>query len=114
MTKAKVLLSKRAYLNPKDHSDNGLIQSKVSVDDYNIDGSVSIWDCSRKITLDFDVHNHKDAAIRAKKLDIIIDHLQEVKKAMGEAYTIATEASTLDKRYDTETSALDERYDDED
>jgi len=87
----KTFLSKRKWLNPKNHSDTGMYAVSVSADEYGVNGSFTLWDCSRKITLDF-FCEEKDAKIRADKIDMLINGLQEMKEAMGKAYDYHLEA----------------------
>jgi len=86
--KYKRLHSKRDWLNPKGHWDTGAISSLVAIDEGGIDGEVAIWDCSRKVTISLSAYSEAAVKQRAKKLDIMIDHLQKVKAAMGKAYEL--------------------------
>lgn len=85
--KKRVQLYKRKWLNPKTHSDLGAIKYKVHHDGGTgwVAAEVDIWDCGRKITLDFDCHNKRDAKNRTKKLDILIESLQEMKVHLNKA-----------------------------
>lgn len=93
----KVLLSKRQFLNPKNSSDSGIIQTMVSVDSYGVESSVSIWDCSRKIVLDLSCYSRESSEERAEKIQLLIIHLQDVQKAMGEAFAIAEKEGVFDE-----------------
>jgi hypothetical protein len=90
MSKETKLLSKRKWLNPKDHNDTGLIAYSVLTDEgdewASVDAFLDIWDCSRKISLNFCFDNDKQAKNRAKKIDYMISALEEMKEAMAEAY----------------------------
>jgi hypothetical protein len=98
--KDKTLHNKRDWLNPKGHWDKGIISSKVSICEEGIDCNIDIWDCSRKISLSLDCYDKKSVVQRAKKLHLLIQHLQEVQKAMGEAYNIVMDESVFDKEND--------------
>jgi len=86
MAKEKIFLNKREWLNPKGHADTGAIASKVSADKYGVYGHISIWDCGRKIELSIYYDNEKEAKQRARKLQMLIDHMKEVQVALGQAY----------------------------
>ena len=89
MIKLKQFGSKRRWLNPKSSDDTGMVSWSVSADHYSLDATFDVWDCSRKISLDFGVYGDditKDATYRAKKLDILIGELQAMKDAMASAY----------------------------
>ena len=76
----------RSWLNPNKNSDTGAVQWYVEYNDYGPQCQFSIWDCSRKISLDFSFYNEKGANQRAKKIDILVKHLLLMKKEMGDAY----------------------------
>lgn len=84
-TKKRVKLYKRKWLNPKDSSDSGMVSYKVHHDEGSswISAELGLWDCNRKITLDFDCGNYEQAKNRAIKLDILIESLQEMKVQLG-------------------------------
>ena len=86
--KYKEIHNRRGWLNPKDHWDTGGIHSKVAVDEGGIDASLTIWDCFRKISLSFSAYTEKEAKQRAVKINLLIQHLQETKAAMGKAYAL--------------------------
>ena len=77
--------SKRFWLNPKDHSDTGMVSWKVDGDKYGCEGTFTIWDCSRKVSLNFWCESEKEAIQRVDKIDKLIEALQEFKQAMEEA-----------------------------
>lgn len=83
--KKRVQLYKRKWLNPKDSSDSGMIQYNVHHDEGTgwISAEFSVWDCGRKIVLDFDCDSDRTAKNRAKKLDILIASLLEMKEELG-------------------------------
>ena len=83
MNKEKKYLNKRDWLNPPDHWDTGAIQFNVTFDLGYVDVNLSIWDCSRKATLGLGFGNEKEAKQRADKIDKLINHLEEIKVAMG-------------------------------
>jgi hypothetical protein len=84
MTRKK--MAKRVWLNPLSSDDTGAIQAKGKYDEYWIDLSVDVWDCSRKITLDFSVLGPKSYKERIKKLDNLITLLEECKNFIEEVY----------------------------
>ncbi len=83
--KEKKFMNKREWLNRPDHYDSGAVHTKVYADGLNVDAEVCIWDCSRKITLNFRC-DEKDVKERAEKLNKLISHLTEMRDAMGKAY----------------------------
>lgn len=95
--KEKTLHNRRDWLNPKGHWDTGAISSKVVATEEGIDCDISIWDCSRKVSLDLGCYNKKSVAQRAKKITLLIQHLQEVQKAMGEAYNIVMDEGVFEE-----------------
>jgi hypothetical protein len=80
---------KRKWLNPAISSDSGAI-SYIVEDDYNAEvyASLSLWDCGRKVTLDFSFNatDPKQSQERAKKINLLIESLIEMRDAMGEAF----------------------------
>lgn len=93
-TKEKTFLAKRKWLNPIDHADTGMFSMDVSAESYGVSGTFTLWDCGRKVSLDFWVSDEKDAKARANKLDMLISGLQEMKEAMGKAYNFYLENKT--------------------
>ena len=79
----------RQWLNPKDSNDSGMVQCRVygdlGIDPY-IEASLSIWDCSRKISLHFDFSTTQEATQRAKKIDILVKELLNLKEQLGVCY----------------------------
>lgn len=88
MSKEKHYLRKRAWLNPTKSEDTGAVSCYVSSyeGDPYVDGDLSIWDCGRKVSLNFSIYSEKDAKDRAKKINTLISTLQEMKSALGKAY----------------------------
>jgi len=89
--KYKVYTKGRKWLNPIDSCNSGAVQYKVSADKpwkdgHDICSTLSIWDCSKKISLDFSVYDKKDADLVAKKIQVLQDALQDIKEALGLAY----------------------------
>ena len=90
--KFKIYTKNRKWLNPVDSSSSGAIQYKVSADApwkegvIDICASLDIWDCSKKISLDFGIFEEKDAAKVAKKIKMLQDALEDIKVALGKAY----------------------------
>lgn len=95
--KTKTYTSKRQWLNPIDSCNSGAIQYKVTsytpCEDVTFDicSTLSIWDCSRKITLDFGIWEEKDAKKVAQKIQILQDALQDMKESIGKAYQDSVE-----------------------
>lgn len=79
----------RQFLNPLKDDDTGLLQSHVIVHRWSIDAEFSIWDCNRKISLNFDCYSHEDILKRAEKVDKLIEHLQQFRKGLGKAFVVA-------------------------
>ena len=84
--KEKKFGTRRRWLNPKGHSDTGMISWEVIADSAHVDAGFSMWDCSRKISLDFSIWEPKDAEQRAEKLDFLIEELTAMREAMADAY----------------------------
>ena len=80
----------RKWLNPPTHADTGAVQWYVDYW-YGVDSEVTIWDCSRKIRLSFGGETKKDIQQRVKKLDILINALEDVKKNIVAAYEYGEE-----------------------
>lgn len=81
----KTFFNRREWLNSKSHYDTGAIHSKITADNYSVDGSVSIWDCGRKINLNFDVYKDKDFKVRIQKIDTLIEHLNLFREGLYDA-----------------------------
>lgn len=86
----------RVWLNPLSSDDDGAMQWKVSGHgDRWISAEISIWDCGRKISLDFDFSTNPNpsyeasAEQRAKKIDLLISELQKFRTELGEAYKLS-------------------------
>lgn len=80
----------RVWINPIDAGDTGAVHWGVGVYNHSpnaIACNLQIWDCGRKVSLDFDSWGENGAKARAKKLDLLIAELQKMKKALGEAYS---------------------------
>ena len=82
----RVFYNRRDWLNPKGYWDSGAMSSKVSSDKGGLDCNISIWDCGRKISLDLGVYTEAQGRQRCKKIQVMIDHLQGVQRALGPAY----------------------------
>lgn len=80
--------SSRKWLNPKGHYDTGAIQWDVrcSGSIHTIESDLSIWDCGKKITLNFSAYKPQDLKERAKKINLLISELEALRDALGEAY----------------------------
>lgn len=75
----------RKFLNPAKSYDTGILEWKVEQYDEGIDATFSIWDCYKKIVLDFNLHDELTAKQRAKKLQILIDELISFREAIADA-----------------------------
>ena len=72
----------RKFLNSK----YGLaaIEVNCNVCDWSMDVDVTLSDCNRNISLDFNVYREKDYNERIKKLSLIIDELLAVQSFMND------------------------------
>ena len=101
--KYKVYKKGRAWLNHVDSYNSGAIQYKVSADRpwkegyIDICAELSIWDCSRKITLDFNASDEKEAKKVADKIQILQNALQDIKEGLSEAYIDSMNAEIEDE-----------------
>jgi hypothetical protein len=102
----KLKKSKRDWLNPPSHYDTGAIQTKMNytperlnvtsrgrhVHDW-FDGSMGIWDCSRKIDLSFEccLSDEREVNRRLAKLDKIADHINLMYNGLVEARALYLE-----------------------
>lgn len=87
----------RVWLNPLKSDDDGMLKWEVEQNGQFVTAEFSIWDCSRKASLSFDFSSVKNkystsGEERAKKLDLLIKELTDMRKAMGEAYVLAHES----------------------
>lgn len=87
----------RTWLNPLKSDDDGMIKWGVYQDGEFVNAEFAIWDCSRKVSLNFDfssadVRYNTSGEERAKKLDLLIKELTDMRKALGEAYSLAHKA----------------------
>jgi len=92
------------WLNPLSSNDTGAVQASGSYDEYWIDLSVDIWDCSRKISLDFSILGPKSYKERLKKLDNLIQILEECKVYIEEIYPDYEKEKAEYKEKDKNTS----------
>jgi len=101
--KFKIYTKARKWLNPILAYNSGAIQYKVSADkpwkegEVDIFAELSIWDCSRKIVLDFNVSDEESAKNVAKKIKIIQDALQDMKESLGRAYNDSINAEVREE-----------------
>jgi len=91
MSKQKTYINKRYWLNPKSVYNSGAISYSVKSypeDEYDdsVESELSIWDCSRKITLDFSFYTLEGSKVVSKKIERLINSLEEIKLALGKAY----------------------------
>lgn len=84
---------KRAWLNGPGEGDayiSGTIKAqKTYIDgrgnthDGYVDAVLSIADCSRIVTLDFDVYEKAEAQTRLKKIDLMLDFLTKYRDVLA-------------------------------
>lgn len=85
----KKYLETRHWLNPKWHDDTGMLGASVVFKNYGfVDANLGIWDCSRRIDLDFSFDPTKDKEVkqRVEKIDRVIKTLTEMRASMEKAY----------------------------
>lgn len=82
----KKKLSKRKWLNSLNSPDTGAVQYHGYYDQYSMNIDMTIWDCSRKISLDFSLYEDGDYKERLKKIRILKESLQEIEDYMNEHY----------------------------
>ena len=75
----------RKFLNPAKSYDTGILEWKVEQYGAGIDASFSVWDCTKKIVLDFSFTESKEANARAKKIQILIDELISFRESIADA-----------------------------
>lgn len=75
----------RRFLNPAKSYDTGILEWKVEQYDNGVDALFAVWDCSKKIVLDFGFHDELTANQRAKKLQILIDELVSFRETIADA-----------------------------
>jgi hypothetical protein len=96
----------RKWLNPHRHDDTGMfswfVEYESDLEEHYptdwVDASLDVWDCSRKASLNFGFSNEKQAKQRAEKIDMLITALQDMKKAMAEAYQAIQEDGVWEER----------------
>lgn len=96
----------RQWLNPERHDDTGMFAWFVEYErDENdsypsdwVEAALDIWDCSRKVSLNFGFSNEKQAKQRAEKIDMLITALQDMKKVMAEAYVAIQEDGAWEEK----------------
>lgn len=89
---------RRAWLNSVSDADTGAVQSSVEYEDWGhgsnnwyIAADMSIWDCSKKITLSFGFGNERDLKKRIKKIRTLTRFLEQLETDMLNAKEIADE-----------------------
>jgi len=95
--KDKFYVKKRKWLNPIGHWNTGAISYTVTRDSYSVGCDLSIWDCSRKVSLDLCVTDDQSAKQVSKKLNILIDSLTEIRECIGKAYQDKLDHDNTDK-----------------
>lgn len=88
----KMLFKKnsRDWLNPIDSHHTGLIQHSVESSVYKddellsdcVDAYFSVWDCSRKVTLDFSYASYDGYQESLQKVNVLMKHLIEFKNSL--------------------------------
>lgn len=87
----KKYVNKRLWLNPISSSNSGAVTYSVSADLgdetwQGIDAEFVIWDCYRKVGLDFSMYDAKTATEVATKINALIVALEEFKVHLGKAW----------------------------
>lgn len=87
----KYYKTSRKFINQPDEPDLGAVHWEVRAEKescgYNSFGaSLHVWDCNKKVRLEFGAYNLAEAKRRAAKIDRLINQLQEFKKSLGEAF----------------------------
>lgn len=70
----------QVLLNPPNHWDSGAMQWWVEFDETDpsrFDGGIKIKDCNRSVTLSFYSENLRDIAQRKKKVEKMMEELNE-------------------------------------
>lgn len=97
--KKKYVKRNRLWLNPISSYDTGALEWEVGGSYGSIHGDFAIWDCSKKIVLNFAADDLAEARKRAKKVDTLITELQKFKQALGEAWEFTNSQSMEDSSY---------------
>lgn len=84
---AKIKYHSRKFLNKA----KGTAAIEVAVETYEwnagvMDASISITDCSRRVTLDFSVYNKKDLDEKINKLGLLITEFTNLQELFFENY----------------------------
>ena len=75
----KIVYRKRRWLNTPAHQTTAFIRGELITDpDYGIDGSLTISDCGRQITLDIDGSTHQRRNNSIRKLTTVRDVCDEM------------------------------------
>jgi hypothetical protein len=99
MTKQKrKTLAKRMWLNPIESSDTGAMSVSGEWDEWDIAVYASIWDCSKKIELNFSVGSYRTKNQSLNKIDKMIAGLQAARDYIEEVYPEYEEASKEKQR----------------
>lgn len=86
-------LYRRRFLNRRGHHAGAYVVAEITVDrwgdnDSHVDASLTVADCSRIATLDFDVYSHSDAtnALHKARLlrDLLIDYTDALERACAD------------------------------
>lgn len=93
-TPKKYKKHQRKWLNPVGHWDTGAMSWHVSCDYSDVESELTLWDCSRKITLSFAYTTQAEKRGRIKKIDTLIQALEDMKSAMDECDEYAAEWKT--------------------
>lgn len=80
--KDKTFLNKREWLNSKTDCDTGAVHTTVSADEYSLNADMTLWDCSKKITLNFSIWDKSGIKQRKAKIAKLINHLKQLETAI--------------------------------
>ena len=69
---------KRKWLNPKRSSNSGMITWGAELDYQYLTMDMGIWDCSRKVVLDFGFGTETGRAVVLKKLSIMEEAIKDL------------------------------------
>lgn len=75
----------REWLNPLGHEDIGAIDMRMEFMGRSCGVYVNIWDCERKITLDFSFSDDKSYKERQTKLELMMKELSMLGTKMKQA-----------------------------
>lgn len=98
---------RREFLNQPGHHTTGHILAYIEKTEptKHWSGSIefTLADCSRQISLSFDIDDEADRANSLHKLDLLIDSLQQFKKAFEEECAVQQEREKRQEALDKPT-----------